>query len=321
MAKDGSRSPGKFPSRFDWDATPPPELRGGIVCIGNFDGVHLGHAALLRHARSVVPVLPVVAVTFDPHPLQLLAPDRYKPALTEPDQRARFLIDAGADQVAILRTVPELLNQKPRAFFERVIRDGFQARAVVEGEDFRFGKDRAGDNQDLQAMCEEIGIAFSICPPFSLDGEVISSSRIRDALTRGDIPRATRLQGRHYVLSGRVVEGQQRGRTLGIPTANLDHVPTLIPAEGVYAVWAWVDDIRYPAAANIGPNPTFGEQERKLEVHLIGFAGDLYGSILRVEFVERLRETRPFGSVEDLLNQVRSDIAQVEHRLREGETP
>lgn len=307
--------------RLDWDATPPAELRGGILCVGNFDGVHLGHAALLRHARALLPNLPVIAATFEPHPLKLLAPERYKPALTEPQRRARLLTTAGADRVAILNTVPALLSQEPTAFFERVIRDGFDAKGIVEGEDFRFGKDRAGNNDALKVMCEKAGIAFSICPPFTLNGETVSSSRIRNALMVGDIPRATTLMGRRYVLAGNVVEGQRRGRTLGFPTANLTDVPTLIPAEGVYAVRARVGVESFPAAANIGPNPTFGEQERKLEVHLIGFDNDLYGQSLEVEFVERLRETRPFASVEDLVTQVRSDIAQAGELLQNREQP
>lgn len=298
----------------------PSDLRGGAVAVGNFDGVHLGHAALVaelcRLARDVKG--PAVVVTFDPHPLQVLAPERFQPPLTTLERRCQLLREQGADGVLVLRTSPELLQFSPETFFHEIIRQRLQAHALVEGFNFRFGRDRAGDNELLRHLCAEAGMAFQIVPPRTLAGETVSSSRVRDTLTSGDVTAATRWLGRAYRLSGRVVEGQRRGRTLGFPTANVAEVPTLIPAESVYAGWVRHAERRYPAAVNVGPNPTFGEQERKIEAYLLGFSGDLYGQMIDIDFVRRLRATRPFTGVEELLAQIHRDVEQVQEMAQEA---
>ena len=308
---------------LDWEAGAPADCRGGAVSIGNFDGVHLGHAALLsetvRQARALHG--PAVVLTFDPHPLKLLHPERFRPVLTTIPERARVLRELGADHVLILHTTPELLRLTPDEFFRRVVRDGLAARALAEGQDFRFGHDRAGSVETLAELCREAGITFAVVAPFALDGQVVSSSRARAALDRGDVTAAARLLGRPYRLQGKVGLGQQRGRTLGFPTANLDPMYTLAPADGVYAVRAWHGGAAWPGAANVGPNPTFGEDAHKVEVHLIGFRGDLYGQELAVDFLRRLRDTRPFRGAEDLKAQLRRDVEQARRVAAAGEAP
>ncbi|HEY8505152.1 MAG TPA: bifunctional riboflavin kinase/FMN adenylyltransferase, partial [Gemmataceae bacterium] len=233
-----------------------------------------------------------------------------------PARRAELLRTAGADAVVLLRTDRELLRLSPADFFARVVAEGLRARAVVEGFNFRFGRGRAGDTGTLRELCASAGIRFRELPPRTIDGETVSSSRVRAALRAGDVRKAARCLGRPYRVCGRVGTGQRRGRSLGFPTANLEGVETLVPGEGVYAVRARAGGGTWPAAANVGPNPTFGEPERKIEVHLIGFDGDLYGQELAADFVERLRDTRPFAGVEELVAQLREDVARAQAVLR-----
>jgi len=305
---------------IDWQQPPPAKCRGGAVTIGNFDGVHLGHAELVRQARRLADEVggPAVVLTFDPHPLQLLRPEKFLPLLTTPADRAALLQQLGADEVALLRTTLELLRLTAAEFFQRVLRDGLQLRALVEGEDFHFGHRRAGDVTVLRSLCQESGVRLEGIPPVRLDGVVVSSSRVRTALDRGDVAEAKRLLGRPYRLHGKVGVGQKRGRGLGFPTANLDPLFNFAPGEGVYAVRVPVGGQTWPGAANIGPNPTFGEQLRKVEVHLIGYDGDLYGQELAVEFLARLRDTKRFAGVAELREQLQRDVEQARAIASEG---
>jgi riboflavin kinase / FMN adenylyltransferase len=293
-----------------WQEMAPPDCRGGALSIGNFDGVHRGHVALLDELRRQASAVggPAVALTFDPHPLELLRPDAFPPALTTVPERARLLESHGVDHVVILRTTQELLHLTAEEFFERVVRGHFATRAMVEGVNFGFGRGRGGNVETLAELCRRDGLALVVVPPLQWKNELVSSSRIRSALQAGDVRDAEECLGRPYRVSGIVATGQRRGRTLGFPTANLEQITTLIPADGVYAVRAWRGQQSWPAAANLGPNPTFGEHARKVEVHLIDFQGDLYAQELSIDFVERLRETRPFRGVDELLAQLRVDV-------------
>jgi riboflavin kinase/FMN adenylyltransferase len=296
--------------------TPAAAFRGGVVAVGNFDGVHAGHKALLAAARDIAGGDgPVVPVTFDPHPLQVLAPARYQPPLTTVAERAELLQAAGADHVIVLQTTPELLALSPDYFFETIIQQALAPRGMAEGFNFRFGKDRAGDNELLRALSAGAGIQFREVPAFEMGGEPVSSSRVRDALMAGDIERATRLLGRRYRLTGTVVEGAKRGRAIGFPTANLGSVPTLLPADGVYAVRAWLDGQPWMGAAHIGPNATFGETARTVEVYLIDFSGDIYGRPLAVDFAARVRGTQKFDGVAALVKQMTTDVQQAKALL------
>jgi riboflavin kinase/FMN adenylyltransferase len=308
-----THQPAKTVVALSWEGAPPDECRGGAVAVGNFDGVHLGHASLLAELRRQAQALggPAVVVTFDPHPLRILRPEQFLPLLTVMADRGRLLLDNGADRVVVLQTTPSLLNLGARQFFDEVLRKRLGARAVVEGENFAFGHDREGTVATLAELCGQEGVGLTVVPPFRRDGVLVSSSRIRDALNRGDVAATSGLLGRRYSLRGVVGTGQRRGATLGFPTANLEQIQTVIPGDGVYAVRVTDPDGRaWPGAANLGPNPTFGEQARKVEVHLIGYEGDLYGRELSVEFAARLRDTRPFRGPDELAEQLRRDVEQ-----------
>ncbi len=191
-----------------------------------------------------------------------------------------------------------------------MIRGQLQTRALVEGTNFGFGRGREGDVETLARLCEPAGIRLTVVPPVVFDGAEVSSSRVRSLLTDGSVREAAALLGRPYRMRGTVGAGQRRGEKLGFPTANLEQLRTLAPGDGVYAVAVPYQGKVWPGAANVGANPTFGENARKVEVHLIGFRGDLYGQTLAVDFLERLRDTRPFGSVAELVEQLRRDVAQ-----------
>jgi riboflavin kinase / FMN adenylyltransferase len=293
-----------------WQETPSAECRGGAVSIGNFDGVHRGHVALLEELRRQAAAIrgPAVALTFDPHPLQLLQPASYPPPLTTVAERGRLLLARGADHVVLLRITQEMLQLTAEEFFERVVRAHFNGRAMVEGVNFGFGRGRSGNVETLAELCRRDGLPLVVVEPLQLDGEPVSSTRVRSALQRGAVAEAARCLGRPYRLTGLVGTGQRRGATLGFPTANLERTGTLIPGNGVYAVRVLHEGRSWPGAANIGPNPTFGEDARKVEVHLIGFTGDLYGRELSIDFMDRLRDTRPFASVNELVAQLRVDV-------------
>jgi riboflavin kinase/FMN adenylyltransferase len=295
----------------------PEAFRQGAITIGNFDGVHLGHQALLvetvRQARLLSG--PAVAVTFDPHPQQLLRPEAFQPPLTTAAYRSELLEGHGAEHVVVLEITPEFLKLSARDFFERLIRQGLAARAIVEGFNFAFGRAREGTIGVLRSLAQDAGIAVNVLEAHNLGGKAVSTSRVRAELAVGNVAAACQLLGRAYRLVGTVGAGQRRGRTLGFPTANLQNVPTFIPRDAVYAVRARMRRKWWPAAANIGPNPTFGEQARKVEVHVIGFEGDLYNEVLSVDFVERLRDTRTFSGPAELADQLRQDVAEAQNIL------
>jgi riboflavin kinase/FMN adenylyltransferase len=230
--------------------------------------------------------------------------------LTVLADRVDCLHGVGVDHVLVLRTTHDLLRLRAAEFFERIVRTGLEARAVVEGSNFGFGRDREGDVAMLEALCERHGIASIVVPPLLIDGIPVSSSRVRNCVTGGKAWEAAVLLGRPYRLRGLVGTGQRRGQTLGFPTANLERVETAVPGDGVYAVRVLVDGKSWPGAANVGPNPTFSENARKIEAHLIDFHGDLYGRPLAVDFLERLRDTRPFANVTDLRKQLTEDVRQ-----------
>lgn len=296
--------------RIGWMDYPPDDYRGGAVTVGNFDGVHLGHRALVNAGKWHAAMVngPAVVVNFDPPPQAVLNPDPTKQPLTTVEQRAQLLLAAGADRVVTIRTDAGLLALSPEAFFEDVLHRQLNAKAIIEGADFRFGRKRAGDVELLKRLCTANAMTFDTVTPVLIDGEVVSSSRVRTALIEGKVDVASKLLDRPYAITGTVVTGAKRGRTIGFPTANLDGVETIVPGVGVYAMRVNVNGQIWPAAANVGPNPTFGEDRRKIELHLIGFMGDLYGQELTAEFIGKIRETRPFAGVEALKEQLAEDV-------------
>ncbi len=290
----------------------PAGARGAYVTVGNFDGVHRGHQQLLGRlrARADAAGVPALAVTFDPHPVALLRPDEAPVPLVWIEREIALLRDAGATEVAVFHTGPWLLKLTAREFFDQIVLRQFGATGMVEGPNFAFGHDRKGDVATLRGWCLEAGINFEVVDGTLVEGRLISSSLIRQSIRDGRMDEALKFLGRPHRIRGVVSRGAGRGKGLGFPTINLSGIDVLVPGEGVYAARAWVDGRgpAWPAACNIGPNPTFGENSRKVEAHLVGFAGDLYGKIIDLDLLARLRATRPFASVDDLLSQIRADV-------------
>lgn len=288
----------------------PDEARGGAVAIGNFDGVHRGHALLIDRLRALADDVggPAVVFTFDPHPVRLLRPEAAPPPLTWTERKAELLAEWGVDWLVAYHTEPGLLALSPQDFFDRIIRERLAARAMVEGANFRFGRERRGDVALLARYCADSWVRLEIVQPLIYEGSEISSSRVRERLRAGDVAAAKALLTRPYRVRGLVTHGARRGGTLGFPTANLEAVDTLLPGAGVYAGRAITASGSWSAAINIGPNPTFGERALKFEIHLIGFQGGLYGQPLEVDFLTRLRDIRPFDSVDELKQQLQRDV-------------
>jgi len=284
------------------------------VAVGNFDGVHLGHAALAARLRVVADRLglPAVALSFDPHPARLVRPERAPEPLTTPGRRAELLLALGLDAVLVQPVDRRLIALAAEAFYAGVLRGRLAARAVVEGQDFRFGAGRAGDVRLLESLCAADGVALELVAPVTARGVAVSSSRVRELVAAGDVAAANALLTAPFRASGAVVTGERRGAAIGFPTANLGGVATLLPAAGVYAARATVRAAGgasvHAAAVHVGPNLTFGATAVTVESHLVGFTGDCYGARLDVDFLERLRDTRRFDSVSDLRTQLARDV-------------
>lgn len=291
----------------------PAEFQRGAVAVGNFDGVHRGHAQLiarlLHRAREVGG--PAIVLTFDPHPVRILRPELAPPPLTWTERKAELLAELGVTAVWSYPTDEALLKLTAEQFFQQIIVDSLQARAMVEGPNFRFGKQRRGDVALLEQLCEANEVKLEIVQPVATGDELVSSSRVRDCIRAGDVATARHFLTRPYRLRGLVTHGAQRGSKIGFPTANLAGIDTLVPPSGVYAGRAFTSQGIWPAAINIGPNPTFGEGATKFEAHLAGFSGSLYGQPLEVEFLARIRDTRPFESVSALTQQLAADVQTV----------
>ncbi len=282
----------------------------GCVAIGNFDGVHLGHAAMLAALRGLAAEqgTQAVAVTFNPHPIAVLRPEFTPPILTTVEDRIELLHAAGADSVIVLPVTNSLLEMTAEQFFHAVVLNTFHANGVVEGPNFRFGRDRMGDTTILEGFCKRANLPCRIVCPVETNGQLISSSRIRELICNRSLRQATELLGHPYRMTGVVRRGAGRGAGLGFPTANLTDIATLLPAHGVYGGQTTIDQRRYPVAVSIGPNPTFGEQREKVECHIDGFSGDLYDRKLQVDLLSEIRPLQSFDSIETLVKQIGQDV-------------
>jgi riboflavin kinase / FMN adenylyltransferase len=295
-----------------------PHLSPASVAVGNFDGVHRGHQALVAAAvaRSRATGGAAVVLTFDPHPARVLRPQEAPAALTTLAQKEELVAALGIDRLVVVEFDTRLAALSPEAFAREVLQQALGARHVVVGESFRFGRGREGDPRRLEALGASLGFAVEVVPPLLEGGRAISSSRVREALESGDVGEARTLLGRDYFVDGEVVRGDGRGRTIGVPTANLAPEEQILPANGVYAArcrtgaGAW-----HAAAVNVGERPTFGGGRVRLEAHLLDFEGDLYGAQLRVAFHERLRGEQRFDGKDALVAQIRRDIEAVRARL------
>lgn len=290
----------------------PETLRGGAVAIGNFDGVHLGHARLVERLRAMAGKVggSAVVFTFDPPPTRVLRPNAAPEPLVWIDRKIEILAELGADAVMVYPTNKAFLEMEARQFFDRIVRDRLGARAMVEGPNFFFGHNRSGNVEVLREFCVEANMPFEVAEPVEAAGQIVSSSRIRLLVSAGRLDEARLMLGRPYRIRGVVVRGAGRGVKLGYPTANIGQIDTLLPGEGIYAARARVQNVWYPAAVSLGPNPTFNEGGLKVETHLIGFQGTIYEQPMEVDFLAQLREIRRFDSVDALVAQMARDVAQ-----------
>jgi riboflavin kinase / FMN adenylyltransferase len=293
-----------------------------VVALGNFDGVHLGHQAVVRRAveEGSRRGAKVVAATFDPHPRAVLAPGSEPRLLTTLEMRREELLGYGVDEVWAIRFDEALSRKSPEEFVRDVLVGEIGASAVVVGENFRFGHRAAGDFRELERLMRGFGGEAYAVPVRSEGGEApISSTRIRRLVGEGEVAEAARLLGRPYVLRGDVVVGDKRGRTIGFPTANVVADPALVvPARGVYAGFVRVGKDTYAACTNIGVAPTFERRESRVEVYLLGFEGDLYGREVDVSFLERIREEKRFSGVEELKTQISRDVEAAKRITNDG---
>jgi riboflavin kinase/FMN adenylyltransferase len=297
----------------------PAGFGRSVVTIGVFDGVHRGHQATIGHAvkQARERGIESVVMTFDPHPAEVVRPGSHPAVLTEPPRQAELIEQLGVDVLCVVPFTREFSQLPPEAFVHDILVERLHAALVVVGENFRFGRRAAGDVALLARLGRTFGFGVEIPPLVGADGTVFSSTYIRACVGAGDVAAAAAALGRPHRLSGVVVRGDERGRELGFPTANLLTGPhAAIPADGVYAAWCHRPSHgerrgeRHMAAVSIGTNPTFSGTERRVEAYLLDFDGDLYGERVALDFVARLREMRSYAGVAPLLAQIRADVAE-----------
>lgn len=303
----------------------PPDPAGTVVTVGTFDGVHRGHFAVLREIveRARVAGRKSVLVTFEPHPLEVVNPKAAPLLLTTGPERREVLAQTGLDYAVFLRFDRELAAYPPERFVREVLLGRCGMRELVIGHDHGFGRGRSGDVETLTRLGAQDGFAVDVVGQVEVGGHAVSSTAIRRAIAGGDLRTAAGLLGRPYTVSGRVVKGAGRGRTIGVPTLNLGEVPErkLLPPDGVYAARVEWQGGRAGGMLNQGPRPTVGDTGRSIEVHLFGVDEDLYGQWVRVEWVERLRDVQHFESLAQLQDQLERDRARAEDALARHDPP
>ena len=298
------------------------DVRHGVVALGNFDGVHRGHSAVIAAAKKKAHALnaPAWVMSFEPHPRQFFDPNQKPFMLTPFRNKAHLLEQQGVDCLLLQQFDQAFSRHSAASFAKEVLVDSLRARHVVVGKNYAFGYKREGNIETLRLLGEQLGFSLEALDPVCLeDGTPCSSTRIRKALQAGDVALATRMLGRFWEIEGRVEHGEKRGRTIGFPTANIRLSDYLHPALGVYATLVMVDrngdQSWHPAVANIGTRPTFGDHSPLIEVHLLGFSGDLYGCHLRVGLVEYLRSEQKFPDLQALKQQISHDAETARHLL------
>ncbi len=289
-----------------------------VLTIGNFDGVHRGHQLLISRVlaqKALVKTekLTATLMTFDPHPSQILIPGKNFRSILSLEDRVATIKKFGIENVIVVPFSRDLSELSPEEFFKKIIIGQFKTVALVVGYDFSFGKNRSGTKEILSKLCKENGVILEVVEPLKINGEVISSSKIRDALRDGDVEKAALFLGRTYEITGMVEKGLGRGRTIGFPTANLFTQAETIPKKGVYVTLAESGGKTWQSVTNIGDNPTFKDQYKtstKIETYILDFENDIYGEKIKVHFVRRLRDEKKFSSVQELIAQIAQDVAE-----------
>jgi riboflavin kinase/FMN adenylyltransferase len=285
-----------------------------LLTIGVFDGVHAGHRYLLEklQQRAAEKNLLSGVVTFNPHPQSVLHPHNQLPWLSSLEDRTRAFQELGINIVAVLTFSSKVAQLSAREFIS-LVKKQLRMRGIMVGPDFTLGRGREGNINLLRALGREMEFSVEVVPPYTINGEVVSSTLIRQALAQGDMRKVEKLMGRYFHLSGKVITSDKRGRVLGFPTANLNIKPQqALPGNGIYATIAQVDGKQFPSATNIGIRPTFGEGEKTVETHLLNYKDDLYGKDMKLEFVQKLRDEQRFPSSEELKVQIEKDVRETE---------
>jgi len=293
-----------------------------VVTLGNFDGIHLGHQKILSSVIKRAKALgaPSLVYTFDPHPLKVVAPEACPPLILGLGDKMALIEAAGIDFLVLARFTEELAATAPEEFVREVIVGRLGAAEVLVGENFSFGKGRSADVLRLKELGGEMGFIVRAVDSCKIDGQMVSSSRIRGLIKTGKAREAAALLGRPFSMRGRVVRGDSVGRELGFPTANIEPHCELIPLDGVYAVIVNLNGNQYRGMVNIGVRPTFGGTSRQIEVHILGFTGDLYGEEISVKFLKRLRGEKTFVNKEALIDQLKQDRERAEIALGDMKT-
>lgn len=291
-----------------------------VITLGAFDGLHLGHQALISKTFELAQELKAqpALVTFDPHPRKVIQPHLDLKLLTPLEEKLELLKKKGLPEVIIIPFTKALAELSPDLFVEKYLIDYLNIKGIVIGFNFRFGRNRTGDPDLLRKLGTLYGYQVEVVPAVTIAGKKVSSTMIRELLKRGEVEEANKLLGRPYTLIGSVVKGKGRGRELGFPTANLMIPPEkLLPAPGVYAVWAILGEKRYPGAMNVGIKPTFGDKELSVEVHILNFSSNcnLYHQNLRIELVKFIRSEQKFSSKKALISQIQKDCQQIKEYL------
>ena len=293
-------------------------FKNPVLTIGNFDGVHLGHQRIFQLVKEKAREIggESIVFTFEPHPAAVLAP-KLKPLLITPlEEKLRLIEDQGMDITICANFSEEFADQKPEDFVKKILYDQIKIRQLFVGHDYTFGKNRRGNIALLKEFGRMLGFNVEVVEAVRVEGMVVSSTRVRELIQKGEMREAAKLLGRNYLLIGQVIRGHGRGsRKLGFPTANLRPAGVLYPKPGIYAVLAIYEGKRYAGVANLGWNPTFQDQKFSIEVHMLNFHQEIYGHRLRVEFVERLRDEVLFCSPEELIAQIKKDIARAKKVL------
>ena len=290
-----------------------------VLTVGVFDGVHLGHRHLLDHLKDwATPACIPAVITFSNRPVTVFRPGTFPSYLTTPEHKTSLLREAGIELVASLEFTEELSQVSARQFAE-LLSSTMKMKGLVLGPDSALGKGREGDLAYMESEGERLGFWVRSVPPLEINGRPVKSRVVREALVAGDVSRGASLLGRNHCLSGTVVVGDQRGRTLGFPTANIDVYPGLLwPGDGIYATWAHFGGNRHLSATSIGVRPTFGLTQRLVEVYVMDFSGDLYGQQMTVEFVDKVRNQETFAEIDSLIARIGQDVADSRELLAQA---
>lgn len=286
--------------------------KGMLLTIGVFDGVHLGHKYLLSELVEQARLKDLISgvVTFKQHPQRLLKPQSSLPFLTNLPQKIKLLKDEGVEAIITLSFTLELAQTGTHQFVS-LLQKYLRMRGLVLGPDFSLGRNKEGNVAVLRALGQSMNFSLTVVPEITINGEVVSSTAIRNTLSRGNMRKVHDMLGRYFSLEGRVISGTGRGVELGFPTANLDIDPErALPADGIYATWTYIENQRYQSVTNIGKRPTFGESEQTVEVYILNFQGNLYRHELKIDIIKRLRREQRFDTIEELKKQIEGDIKQ-----------